>query len=99
MIQLFAGVADPDSTIPGRHITATAPAAYEIHIAGTNHMSLTDVPLISPALVALIGDPKGLNHQAKADAYHVIETMNDKVLEFFDSYLKGKGSFTSAGTY
>jgi hypothetical protein len=99
MIQLFASITDPNFVIPGRHITATAPAAYEIHIAGTNHMSLTDVPLVSPLLVTLIGNPKNLTHQYEADEYHVIETMNAKVLEFFDSYLKGKGRFTSAGTY
>jgi dienelactone hydrolase len=99
MTQLFARVADPNSVIPGKHIAATAPAAYEIYIAGTNHMSLTDVPIVLPLLVTVIGDPKNTVHQYEADKYYVIETMNARVLEFFDAYLKGKGSFTSAGTY
>jgi dienelactone hydrolase len=99
MMQLFARVTDPNFVIPGKYITATAPKAYEFSIAGTNHMSLTDLPLVSPFLVTLIGNPKDIVHAHEADKYYVIETMNTKVLEFFDAYLKGKGGFTAAARY
>ena len=64
---------------------------------GTNHMSLTDVPIVMPLLVTLIGNPKGLVHTTQADPYEVIETMNATVLRFFDAYLKGQGRFTPNG--
>jgi hypothetical protein len=34
-----------------------------------------------------------------ADKYYVLEKMNDLVLTFFNSYLKGEGSFSPARTY
>ncbi len=34
----------------------------------------------------------------EADKYATIEKMNKIVLEFFNVYLKGEGSFTAAGT-
>ena len=35
----------------------------------------------------------------RSDPLSTIEKMNDIVLQFFNVYLKGEGSFTSAGTY
>ena len=40
--------------------------------------------------------PKGAGDAA--DTYATIEKMNTIVLEFFNVYLKGEGSFTAAGT-
>lgn len=92
--------ANPDFTYPNKAVSDTAPNAYDVYIKGTNHMSLTDLPLFSPLLTKLIcGSVKKINSQTKADKYYAIETMNNIVLKFFDSYLKGKGSFDSAGTY
>jgi dienelactone hydrolase len=100
MKQAMARITDPNIVIPNKLITATAPNAYEVYIAGTNHMSLTDLPLISPFLVNMInGSVKNSGGGQGADKYYVIEKMNSVVLEFFNCYLKGKGSFHSAGTY
>lgn len=34
-----------------------------------------------------------------ADPTETIKEMNDLVVQFFDAYLKGEGSFTASGTY
>ena len=99
MMQLYAAAADSGLDAPRGHIAATAPKAYEVHIAGTNHMSLTDVPLLAPFLIPLIGNPKGLTHTREADPYYIIETMNAQVLGFFDACLKGQGVFNPDATY
>lgn len=100
MKQAFASVTDPDIVLPQKLISATAPEAFEVYFAGTNHMSVTDLPLFSPFLVKMInGSVKKANEGQEADKYHVINTMNSMVLEFFNCYLKGEGNFHSAGTY
>lgn len=100
MKQAMARITDPNIVIPNKLISATAPKAYEVYIGGTNHMSLTDLPLVSPFLVNMInGSVKNSGSVQAADKYYVIEKMNSIVLEFFNCYLKGEGSFHSAGMY
>lgn len=100
MKKAFASITDPNIVIPQKLISATAPKAYEVFIQGTNHMSLTDLPLVSPFLVKMIsGSTKKMGGVQEADKYYVIEKMNSIVLEFFDCYLKSKESFHSTGTY
>ncbi len=100
MKKLMDSVTDPDIVIPQKLISATAPNAYEVYIAGTDHMSLTDLPLVSPFFVNMISSSiKKAGGGHETDKYHVIETMNRIVLEFFNCYLKGEGNFHSAGTY
>lgn len=91
--------ADPSMELPMKRILATAPKAYEAYVGGTNHMSLTDLPLISPVAVQLISGSFGKVGDSAADSRYVIETMNKLVLQFFDANLKGQGSFKSAGSY
>ncbi|MFD3274412.1 alpha/beta hydrolase family protein [Paenibacillus dendritiformis] len=67
---------------------------YTVYFQGAKHMSLTDLALFSPMLANMLQGGR-----AEIDTYYCIETMNRIILEFFDCYLKGKGSFTSAGTY
>ncbi|WCF10647.1 dienelactone hydrolase family protein [Paenibacillus thiaminolyticus] len=67
---------------------------YTVYVQGAKHMSLTDLALFSPMLANMLQGGR-----AEIDVYYGIETMNRIILEFFDCYLKGKGSFTSAGTY
>lgn len=96
MKQAFASAADNGQVVPQKLISTTAPNAYKVYIAGTNHMSLTDLPLFSPFLVNMIsGSIKKISDRHEADKYYVIETMNNIVLKFFDSSLKGKGTFNS----
>ncbi|MDR0267209.1 alpha/beta hydrolase [Paenibacillus sp.] len=67
---------------------------HTVYFRGAKHLSLTDLSLFSPMLANML-----LGEKAEIDKYKCLETMNRIILEFFDSYLKGKGSFTSAGTY
>lgn len=67
---------------------------YTVYFQGAKHMSLTDLALFSPMLANMLQGGR-----AEIDTYYCIETMNRIILEFFDCYLKGKGNFTSAGTY
>lgn len=100
MKQAIARITDPNIIIPQNFILATAPGAYEVYFAGTNHFSVTDLPLFSPALVKLINSSiKERDGGQGAEKYYVIEKMNSIILEFFDAYLKGVGSFKSAGEY
>lgn len=100
MKQAMARITDPNIVIPENLILATAPNAYEVYFKGTNHLSVTDLVLFSPALVKLINGSTKENYGGQgADKYRVIEEMNSIILEFFDASLKGKGSFMSEGTY
>jgi dienelactone hydrolase len=97
--RLIAAVPDAKDLVPVEHVTATAPNAYEVHLTGTDHMSVTDLPLISPFFVSIINAsvPKGAGQEVNPLA--TIEKMNDLVLKFFNAFLKGEGSFTASGTY
>ncbi|MEZ4726948.1 MAG: hypothetical protein R3E79_07425 [Caldilineaceae bacterium] len=98
MVRLLGAIQDPNDVVAVKHVITTAPYAYEIHLPSTNHMSLTDLPLISPFLVSVINAsvPKG-GGDAR-DAYATIEEMNEIILAFFNAYLKGEGHFSAAGT-
>lgn len=86
---------DSISTYAGnKTVEESGGEVYKVYIRGAKHMSLTDLSLFSPMLADMLQGGK-----AKIDKYKCLETMNRIILEFFDSYLKGKGSFTSAGTY
>ncbi|HUI90089.1 MAG TPA: hypothetical protein VLX61_15325 [Anaerolineales bacterium] len=96
--RLINAIPDADRVVAVRHVVATAPHAYEVHFAGTDHMSVTDLPLVSPFFVSLIDAsvPKAGGQEVAPLA--TIEQMNDLVLKFFNTYLKGEGSFVIAGT-
>ncbi|MDK8183546.1 alpha/beta hydrolase [Paenibacillus sp. UMB4589-SE434] len=68
--------------------------AYTVHFQGAKHLSLTDLPLVSPLLANMLQGGK-----ADIDSYYCIETENELILQFFDATLKGIGRFTSEGTY
>jgi dienelactone hydrolase len=99
MVRLMDAIKDPSVVIAVKQVTATAPKAFEVHLTGTDHLSLTDLPLVSPALVSMINAsvPKGGGQEV--DALSTIEKMNSTVLAFFDAFLKDKGTFTETGTY
>ena len=86
---------DDGEYFENRLVSATAPASYEVVFRGAQHMSLTDLALVSPVLANALDSGR----KAEIDKYYCIETMNRIILEFFDCYLKGTGSFTSAGLY
>jgi pimeloyl-ACP methyl ester carboxylesterase len=68
--------------------------AFNVHIKGAGHFTLTDLALTSPVLADLLS---GFN--ASADTEYCLRTVNKVCLEFFNAYLKNTGEFTSDGTY
>jgi len=99
LVRLIAAIPDANTVVAIQHVTATAPNAFEVHLTGTDHMSVTDLPLVSPFLVSVINAsvPKGGGQEV--DPFATIEKMNAMVLQFFNVYLKGEGTFTYKGTY
>jgi dienelactone hydrolase len=100
MVRLIDAIPDANTVVAVKHVGATAPNAYEVHIKGTDHQSLTDLPLVSPFLVYIITSTvKKAGGGELADKNYVIDQMNDLVLGFFNYYLKSEGNFTPAKTY
>ncbi|NLG96050.1 MAG: alpha/beta hydrolase [Chloroflexi bacterium] len=75
-------------------LSDTGATAFNVYIRGAVHLSLTDLSLSSPFLTNMLTGKK-----AAIDAKTCLTTINKITLEFFDSYLKGKGTFTAAGVY
>jgi dienelactone hydrolase len=92
----IASIPDSADVIALKHVVATAPHAYEIDIAGTNHLSFTDLALSSPVLTSLLNSSFHAPNGADADPLATMMKMNAMVLQFFNVYLKGEGSFTAA---
>ena len=67
------------------YATKNAILAYETVLKNAGHLNLTDLPLFSPSLAKKLGI-------GTVDERYCIETMNEVVLEFFNSYLKDKGA-------
>jgi dienelactone hydrolase len=97
LVRLIATIPDAKDVVAVEHVTATAPNAYEVHLTGTNHFSVTDMPLISPFLVSMINASVPKAGGQEVDPYATIQKMNAIVLKFFNAYLKGEGTFTTAG--
>jgi len=75
-------------------LSDTGATAFNVYIAGVGHLDLTDLALESPFLTNML-----MGHKSTTSAEYCLKTINKVVLQFFDSYLKGKGSFTAAGKY
>lgn len=67
------------------YATQNAVSAYETVFKGAGHLNFTDLPLFSPTLAKMLG-------VGTIDERYCIATMNEVVLEFFDSYLKDAGA-------
>ncbi len=78
-----------------RLVSATAPASFEVVFQGAQHMSLTDLSLVSPFLAGILDSGR----KATIDRHYCLETLNGIMLKFFDAYLKEGKPFTLAGTY
>lgn len=68
--------------------------AYTVHFQGAKHLSVTDLPLVSPVLANMLQ-----GGQADINKYYCIETMNRLILQFLDYTLKGTGLFEPEGSY
>lgn len=67
--------------------------AFNVHISGVGHFSLTDLALASPLLTRIFNGQK-----STTDPRYCLRMINKICLEFFNCYLKGKGEFTPCGT-
>jgi len=100
VVNLIARIPDPQDTVAIEHVLATSPHTFRVHIQGTDHQSVTDLALISPFFNSLIVStiPKTAGGKP-VDRLYVVETMNGLVLQFFDAYVKGQGTFNPNPTY
>jgi hypothetical protein len=69
-------------------------SAFNVYIRGTGHFDLTDLAISSPILARLSN-----GQESTTDARYTLKIINKVSLEFFDSYLKGMGTFTSGGIF
>jgi dienelactone hydrolase len=92
----FATIPDAAHVLAIKYVVATAPQAYEIDFPGTNHLSLTDLALNSPMLTSLLNGSVPSMAGTDADPLATITKLNSTVMEFFNAFLKGEGSFTAA---
>lgn len=92
-------IANPEYVYPNKYISSISTNAFEVYIRGSNHMSYTDLSLFSPLLANQLAGVSGGSSRANVDKYYCIETMNMLVLEFFNSYVKGQGSFSPQEFY
>jgi dienelactone hydrolase len=94
MTRLIDKFPNPSEVVAAEHVLLTAPHGYDVRLTGTNHFSVTDLPLVAPIFVSMMrGSVPGII-EAEADPFVTIETMNGIVLQFFNAYLKGEGSFS-----
>ena len=75
-------------------LSSGQPTAFNVHIGGAGHFSLTDLALASPFFTNVLN-----GQRTTADAHDCLGTINKRCLAFFDRYLKGQGEFTPDGTY
>lgn len=64
-----------------------AVCGYRTYIVGTGHMNFTDLPMFAPPLAKMLGT-------GSVQPEECMLTVNRITLEFFDSFLKGKGEFS-----
>jgi len=75
-------------------LSDSSTTTFNVYISGVGHLALTDFALSSPFLTRVLDGKK----QA-ADSVSCLKTINKISLEFFNSYLKETGEFTSEGSY
>ncbi|SCW49336.1 Platelet-activating factor acetylhydrolase, isoform II [Ruminococcaceae bacterium YRB3002] len=73
-------------------ILDNAEEGFSTYLKGAEHMDLTDLPLFSPFLAGMLGS-------GNIDHGECIDQVNSLVLQFFNCYLKGEGTFTVSESY
>lgn len=75
-------------------LTNNDPTAFNVHIRGVGHLTLTDLALTSPFFTRILN-----GHKSPTDTEYSLKVINKVSLEFFDCYLKGEEQFISDGSY
>ncbi|MCR5398166.1 MAG: hypothetical protein K6E68_01380 [Lachnospiraceae bacterium] len=73
-------------------ILNSAKEGYVTYFVGSGHMNYTDLPLFAPGLAEKLGT-------GDVDPARCIDQVNAIVLSFFDTYLKGEGTFSVQESY
>lgn len=76
-------------------VERNSPDAYSVHFKNAEHLNFTDLPLFSP----IMGKALGTMGTGSIDSMYCIETMNDLLVDFFDSKLKNEGDFAPQKEY
>ena len=77
---------------PNDEVIKHASAGFSTTVRDTEHMDFTDLPLLSPALGKMLGS-------GVRSTEETMTIVNSIVLQFFNCYLKGEGSFTVKDSY
>ncbi len=77
-----------------RMLFDTDATAFNVYISGVGHLALTDFALTSPFLTRILDGKK-----PTTETVYCLKAINKVCLEFFNTYLKGGGEFTSSGSY
>lgn len=93
MKRALATIPNVDKVVASEHVLTTAPHGYAVYLPGTNHFSVTDLSLASPLIVSLMTSAVPGASGGDADPYGTLEKMNGIILQFFNVYLKGEGTF------
>ena len=80
---------------PNEVLIRDAVKGYSVTIRDTRHMDFTDLPLLSPTLAGLLGE-MGTGERSTEETMMIV---NRLVLEFFNCYLKGEGTFSAQEVY
>jgi isoform II. len=75
-------------------LSDTRATAFNVHISGVGHLTLTDLALSSPILTRILNGQK-----STTDTEYCLKVINKVCLEFFNCYLKEEGKFTVEGNY
>ena len=92
MMRLIETVPNADEIVGSSHAAFTSPNGYEVHLKGANHFSVTDLPLVAPALISIMRSSIPSIGAESADPHEINEKMNALVLQFFNAYLKGEAT-------
>jgi len=84
----------PQYAANARLLADTMAISYNVHIREAGHLSLTDLALTSPLLTRILNGRK-----AGIDAEYCLTVIGQLALEFFDCYVKGRGTFVPQAFY
>ena len=93
VVRLIDRATDAGEPYALRDIRAVAAHAYQVHLVGTNHFSLTDLALTSPFIVSVLRGSVAAVGGQEADTHEVLAELNAVTLSFFNAALKGEGVF------
>ena len=84
----------PQYAANAKLLADTEATSFSVHVRGAGHLTLTDLALTSPLLTRMLNGRK-----ASIDTEYCLTSISQLSLEFFDCYLRGKGTFAPQASY